>query len=118
MKRLFKPRKKTLLFVIRDHSKTPLEYLKTALLEDIEKIWAAVAEPETLSSAPLREFFNVEITALPSYEYQEENFKEQLCTCLPNNWNSQSLALREGTEQQHIPVLELNYKIKLRVMLL
>eukprot|EP00258_Populus_trichocarpa_P032792 XP_024448811.1 protein ROOT HAIR DEFECTIVE 3 homolog 2 isoform X2 [Populus trichocarpa] len=78
MKRLFKPRKKTLLFVIRDHSKTPLEYLKTALLEDIEKIWAAVAEPETLSSAPLREFFNVEITALPSYEYQEENFKEQV----------------------------------------
>eukprot|EP00258_Populus_trichocarpa_P022150 XP_024438169.1 protein ROOT HAIR DEFECTIVE 3 homolog 2 [Populus trichocarpa] len=78
MKRLFKPRKKTLLFVIRDHSKTPLEYLKTALLEDIEKIWAAVAEPETLSSAPLREFFNVEITALPSYEYQEEKFKEQV----------------------------------------
>ncbi|XP_061956197.1 protein ROOT HAIR DEFECTIVE 3 homolog 2-like isoform X4 [Populus nigra] len=78
MKRLFKPRKKTLLFVIRDHSKTPLEYLKTALLEDIEKIWAAVAEPETLSGAPLREFFNVEITALPSYEYQEEKFKEQV----------------------------------------
>eukprot|EP00258_Populus_trichocarpa_P022149 XP_024438168.1 protein ROOT HAIR DEFECTIVE 3 homolog 2 isoform X2 [Populus trichocarpa] len=38
MKRLFKPRKKTLLFVLRDHSKTPLEYLKTALLEDIEKV--------------------------------------------------------------------------------
>lgn len=78
MKRLFKPRKKTLLFVLRDHSKTPLEYLKTALLEDIEKIWAAVAEPETLCSAPLREFFNVEITALPHYEFQEEKFKEQV----------------------------------------
>nr|TKR74995.1 hypothetical protein D5086_0000289870 [Populus alba] len=78
MKRLFKPRKKTLLFVLRDHSKTPLEYLKTALLEDIEKIWAAVAEPETLCSAPLREFFNVEIAALTSYDYEEENFKEQV----------------------------------------
>nr|TKR99391.1 protein ROOT HAIR DEFECTIVE 3-like 2-like isoform X11 [Populus alba] len=78
MKRLFPPRKKTLLFVLRDHSKTPLEYLKTALLEDIEKIWAAVAEPETISSAPLREFFNVEITALPHYEFQEEKFKEQV----------------------------------------
>jgi hypothetical protein len=30
-----------------------------------------------------------------------------------NHWR-----LYEGTEQQHIPVLELNYKIKLRVMLL
>lgn len=78
MKRLFKPRKKTLLFVLRDHSKTPLEHLKTALLEDIEKIWAAVAEPETLCSVPLREFFNVEITALPRYEFQEEKFKEQV----------------------------------------
>ncbi|XP_011003575.1 PREDICTED: protein ROOT HAIR DEFECTIVE 3 homolog 2-like [Populus euphratica] len=78
MKRLFKPRKKTILFVLRDHSKTPLEYLKTALLEDIEKIWAAVAEPETLCSAPLKEFFNVEITALPHYEFQEEKFKEQV----------------------------------------
>ncbi|KAJ6889151.1 protein ROOT HAIR DEFECTIVE 3 [Populus alba x Populus x berolinensis] len=78
MKRLFKPRKKTLLFVLRDHSKTPLACLKTALLEDIEKIWAAVAEPETLCSAPLREFFNVEITALPHYEYQDEKFKEQV----------------------------------------
>ncbi|KAG6753354.1 hypothetical protein POTOM_043414 [Populus tomentosa] len=78
MKCLFKPRKKTLLFVLRDHSKTPLEYLRTALLKDIEKIWAAVAEPETLCSAPLREFFNVEITALPHYEFQEEKFKEQV----------------------------------------
>ncbi|XP_011014500.1 PREDICTED: protein ROOT HAIR DEFECTIVE 3 homolog 2-like isoform X2 [Populus euphratica] len=78
MTRLFKPRKKALLFVLRDHSKTPLEYLKTALLEDIEKIWAAVAEPETLCSAPLKEFFNVEIAALPHYEFQEEKFKEQV----------------------------------------
>jgi len=32
---------------------------------------------------------------------------------IQNHW-----LLHEGTEQQHIPVLELNYKIKLRVMLL
>ncbi|KAI5569717.1 hypothetical protein BDE02_12G095800 [Populus trichocarpa] len=78
MKRLFKPGKKTLLFVLRDHSKTTLEYLKNALLEDIEKIWAAVDEPETFSTAPLGEFFNVEITALPYYEFQEKKFKEQV----------------------------------------
>nr|TKR99393.1 hypothetical protein D5086_0000193690 [Populus alba] len=71
MKRLFKPRKKTLLFVLRDHSK---HFLRSYFLQ----IWAAVAEPETLSSAPLREFFNVEIAALTSYDYEEENFKEQV----------------------------------------
>ncbi|CAK7336933.1 unnamed protein product [Dovyalis caffra] len=78
MKRLFKPRKKTLFFVIRDHTKTPFEYLETTLLEDIEKIWDAVAEPETHGSAALSDFFNVEITALSSYEFEEEKFKQQV----------------------------------------
>ncbi|CAK7336935.1 unnamed protein product [Dovyalis caffra] len=87
MKRLFKPRKRTLLFVIRDHTKTPLGYLERVLREDIDKIWAAVAEPETHGSASLSDFFNVhkisspspvEITALSSYEFEEEKFKEQV----------------------------------------
>uniref|UniRef100_A0A6N2MFG8 GB1/RHD3-type G domain-containing protein n=1 Tax=Salix viminalis TaxID=40686 RepID=A0A6N2MFG8_SALVM len=46
--------KKTLLFVIRDHTKTPLERLKKFIFEDIEKIWDAVPEPETTT---LYEFF-------------------------------------------------------------
>uniref|UniRef100_A0A6N2LSH1 GB1/RHD3-type G domain-containing protein n=1 Tax=Salix viminalis TaxID=40686 RepID=A0A6N2LSH1_SALVM len=58
MKRLFKPRKRTLLFVLRDHSKTPFEYLETALKEDIDRIWASVAEPETSRSVVLSDFFN------------------------------------------------------------
>ncbi|KAL3575591.1 hypothetical protein D5086_023692 [Populus alba] len=78
MKRLFKPRKRTLLFVIRDHSKTPFEYLETALKEDIDEIWDSVAEPETSRSVVLSDFFNVEIAALCSYEFEEENFKEQV----------------------------------------
>uniref|UniRef100_A0A3N7GPZ4 GB1/RHD3-type G domain-containing protein n=1 Tax=Populus trichocarpa TaxID=3694 RepID=A0A3N7GPZ4_POPTR len=78
MKRLFKPRKRTLLFVIRDHSKTPFEYLETAFKEDIDKIWDSVAEPETSRSVVLSDFFNVEIAALTSYDYEEENFKEQV----------------------------------------
>ncbi|KAG5223405.1 protein ROOT HAIR DEFECTIVE [Salix suchowensis] len=75
IKRSSKQPKKTLLFVIRDHTKTPLERLKKIIFEDIEKIWDAVPEPETTI---LYEFFNVEITALPSYEFQEVEFKEQV----------------------------------------
>ncbi|KAF9671828.1 hypothetical protein SADUNF_Sadunf12G0089600 [Salix dunnii] len=78
MKRLFKPRKRTLLFVLRDHSKTPFEYLETALKEDIDKIWASVAEPETSRSVVLSDFFNVEIATLSSYEFEEKNFKTQV----------------------------------------
>ncbi|RLM58095.1 hypothetical protein C2845_PM18G09800 [Panicum miliaceum] len=70
--RLFSPRKTTLLLVIRDKTKTPLEYLTQALKDDIQK------KPEAYKEAALSEFFNVEVTALSSYEEKEELFKEQV----------------------------------------
>ncbi|XP_060175649.1 protein ROOT HAIR DEFECTIVE 3 homolog 2-like isoform X1 [Lycium barbarum] len=78
MMRLFSPRKTTLLFVIRDKTKTPLEYLEPILKEDIQKIWDAVRKPQAHKDTPLSEFFNVEVTALPSYEEKEEQFKDQV----------------------------------------
>ncbi|KAK3120242.1 hypothetical protein QOZ80_9AG0684220 [Eleusine coracana subsp. coracana] len=76
--RLFSPRKTTLLLVIRDKTKTPLEFLTQALKEDLQKIWDSVQKPEVYKEAELREFFNVEVTALSSYENKEELFKEQV----------------------------------------
>ncbi|OMP10665.1 Root hair defective 3 GTP-binding protein, partial [Corchorus capsularis] len=58
MMRLFSPRKTTLLFVIRDKTKTPLEYLEPILREDIQKIWNSVRKPEAHKDTPLSEFFN------------------------------------------------------------
>ncbi|KAJ6812836.1 protein ROOT HAIR DEFECTIVE 3-like [Iris pallida] len=78
MMRLFSPRKTTLLFVIRDKSKTPLENLEPILREDIQKIWDSVPKPQAHKETPLSDFFNVEVTALSSYEEKEEQFKEQV----------------------------------------
>ncbi|XP_022994736.1 protein ROOT HAIR DEFECTIVE 3 homolog 2-like isoform X1 [Cucurbita maxima] len=78
MVRLFSPRKTTLLFVIRDKTKTPLPHLESILKEDIQKIWNAVHKPDTLKDTPLSEFFNVEIFALSSYEEKEKKFKEEV----------------------------------------
>ncbi|KAI3455853.1 hypothetical protein Pfo_012516 [Paulownia fortunei] len=78
MMRLFSPRKTTLLFVIRDKTKTPFEYLEPILREDIQKIWETVPKPQACKDTPLSEFFNVEVTALSSYEEKEEQFKEQV----------------------------------------
>ncbi|KAG6469468.1 hypothetical protein ZIOFF_074185 [Zingiber officinale] len=80
MMRLFSPRKTTLLFVIRDKTKTPLENLEPVLREDIQKIWDNVPKPEAHKDTPLSEFFNVEVVALSSYEEKEELFKEQVAT--------------------------------------
>ncbi|KQK08393.1 protein ROOT HAIR DEFECTIVE 3 [Brachypodium distachyon] len=78
MMRLFSPRKTTMLFVIRDKSKTPLENLEPILREDIQKIWDAVPKPHAHKETPLSEFFNVQVVALNSYEEKEELFKQQV----------------------------------------
>ncbi|KAJ7969261.1 Protein ROOT HAIR DEFECTIVE 3-like [Quillaja saponaria] len=78
MMRLFSPRKTTLLIVIRDKTKTPLEHLEPILREDIQKIWDTVPKPSAHKSTPLSEFFKVEVTALSSYEEKEEKFKEEV----------------------------------------
>ncbi|KAI3463271.1 hypothetical protein Pfo_019934 [Paulownia fortunei] len=80
MMRLFSPRKTTLLFVIRDKTRTPLENLEPVLREDIQKIWDSVPKPQAHKETPLSEFFNVEVVALSSYEEKEEQFKEQVAS--------------------------------------
>ncbi|KAK6911892.1 Sey1/RHD3-like, three-helix bundle domain [Dillenia turbinata] len=80
MMRLFSPRKTTLMFVIRDKTRTPLEHLEPVLREDIQKIWDSVRKPHAHKDTPLSEFFNVEVVALSSYEEKEEQFKEQVAS--------------------------------------
>ncbi|KAF9671836.1 hypothetical protein SADUNF_Sadunf12G0090400 [Salix dunnii] len=57
---------------------TPLELLQRLLRQDIEKIWAAIAHADAHRRTPFDEFFNVEITALPSYEFEEKKFTKQV----------------------------------------
>ncbi|XP_076958102.1 protein ROOT HAIR DEFECTIVE 3-like [Bidens hawaiensis] len=80
MLRLFSPRKTTLMFVIRDKTRTPLENLEPVLREDIQKIWDSVPKPEAHRHTPLSEFFNVQVVALSSYEEREDQFKEQVAS--------------------------------------
>ncbi|KAI0494105.1 hypothetical protein KFK09_024236 [Dendrobium nobile] len=76
--RLFSPHKTTLLFIIRDKTKTPIENLEHILREDIQKIWDSVQKPCEHINTPLSEFFNVEVVALSSFEEKEEQFKEEV----------------------------------------
>ncbi|KAE8656247.1 Acid phosphatase [Hibiscus syriacus] len=78
MMRLFSPRKTTLMFVIRDKTRTQLENLEPVLREDIQKIWDSVPKPHAHKETPLSDFFNVEVVALSSYEEKEEQFNEQV----------------------------------------
>ncbi|GLU14081.1 hypothetical protein SLE2022_306720 [Rubroshorea leprosula] len=103
MLRLFSPRKTTLLFVIRDKTKTPLEYLEPVLREDIQKIWDSVRKPPAHIDTPLSDFFNVEITALPSYEEKEEQFKEQVVQLRQRFFNSISPGGLAGDRRVVVP---------------
>ncbi|CAA2954292.1 ROOT HAIR DEFECTIVE 3 homolog 2-like isoform X1 [Olea europaea subsp. europaea] len=76
MMRLFSPRKTTLLFVLRDKTKTPFKVLEPILREDIQKIWETVPKPQAYKDTPLSVFFRV--VALSSYEEKEKKFKEEV----------------------------------------
>ncbi|KAG5523359.1 hypothetical protein RHGRI_035245 [Rhododendron griersonianum] len=74
-----KPRKTTLMFVIRDIIETTdLETSKPILGEDIQKIWDSIPKPEHHKRTPLSTFFNIEIVGLPNFKERKEQFKEQV----------------------------------------
>ncbi|KAG4948957.1 hypothetical protein JHK82_042150 [Glycine max] len=77
-----KPLLKTVFQVVYIHGLpsgwTPLENLEPILREDIQKIWDGVRKPQAHLHTPLSEFFNVEVTALSSYEDKEDKFKEEV----------------------------------------
>ncbi|KAH6774990.1 hypothetical protein C2S52_012551 [Perilla frutescens var. hirtella] len=85
------PRRTTLFFVIRDKTKTtPLGILEDQLKKDVGQIWKSVLKPKAFEQSPLGEFFNVEVTALPHYEFQEAEFKNQVDLLRKRFFNSTS----------------------------
>ena len=78
MMRLFSPRKTTMMFVIRDKTKTPMEVLEPILRDDVQKIWDSVPKPGKHQDTPLTEFFNVEVVALSNFEDKEEQFSQEI----------------------------------------
>ncbi|KAI3772903.1 hypothetical protein L6452_04097 [Arctium lappa] len=103
MMRLFSPRKTTLIFVIRDKTRTPLENLEPVLREDIQKIWDSVPKPEAHKETPLSAFFNIEVVALSSFEEKEEQFKEQVANLRKRFFHSIAPGGLAGDRQGVVP---------------
>ncbi|KAJ0519970.1 putative P-loop containing nucleoside triphosphate hydrolase [Helianthus annuus] len=103
MMRLFSPRKTTLIFVIRDKTRTPLENLEPVLREDIQKIWDSVPKPEAHKETPLSTFFNIEVVAFSSYEEKEELFKEQAANLRQRFYHSIAPGGLAGDRQGVVP---------------
>ncbi|XP_031476366.1 protein ROOT HAIR DEFECTIVE 3 homolog 2-like isoform X2 [Nymphaea colorata] len=112
MMRLFTPRKTTLLFAIRDKTKTPLERLESILREDIHKIWDAVPRPQAHKGTPLSEFFRVEVTALSSYEEKEDQFKEQVANLRQRFYHSIAPGGLAGDRQAVIPSSAFSFSVQ------
>ncbi|XP_021827159.1 protein ROOT HAIR DEFECTIVE 3 homolog 1-like isoform X1 [Prunus avium] len=100
MMRLFVPHRTTLIFVIRDKTKTPLENLESELRNDIQKIWESAPKPEAHKETPLSEFFNVEVVALSNYEDKEDTFKAEVAWMRQKFFHENKLA---GDQQAVVP---------------
>eukprot|EP00899_Mesostigma_viride_P026035 jgi/Mesvir1/6616/Mv12750-RA.2 len=75
--RMISPRRTTLLFVVRDKTKTPMDKLEPILRNDIQQIWRGIAKPDSFKDTSLEDFFEVIVTAVDNYEEKPESFKEQ-----------------------------------------
>ncbi|KAI4354144.1 hypothetical protein L6164_003037 [Bauhinia variegata] len=73
-----KPRKITLMFVVRDKSKTPEERLEAKLKDDIQEIWSSIQKPQGKDDIQLSDFFKVEVKFLPHYEHKFKAFKVEV----------------------------------------
>ncbi|KAL6200121.1 hypothetical protein ACLB2K_029903 [Fragaria x ananassa] len=96
-------RKTTLLFVLRDKSKTPVEKLKAVLLEDIQKIWDEVPKRAAHTYTLLNQIFRVEVVALSSYEREEEKFKEEVAELRSQFFNSTAPRGLAGDRKGNVP---------------
>ncbi|XVF83659.1 hypothetical protein PTKIN_Ptkin16aG0509000 [Pterospermum kingtungense] len=108
MMSLFKARKTTLQFVLRDKTKTPFHHLENTLRKDTEKIWNSVRSPASHIDAPFREFFKVEVVALSSYEREEMQFKEEVTQLRQQLVTSISEGLA-GNRQPVVPASEFSF---------
>jgi hypothetical protein len=76
--KLFSPepgkRRTTLLFVIRDRSKTPLKALCEVLRDDLDRLWLSLPKPVQARDKTVDDYFDVQYAALPHYEERHEEF--------------------------------------------
>ncbi|KAK3260060.1 hypothetical protein CYMTET_30968, partial [Cymbomonas tetramitiformis] len=57
--KLFNQKRTVLLFVFRDRTKTPLEYLASTMSTDMQKIWESVPKPPQYVDSPISDFFDI-----------------------------------------------------------
>ncbi|KAL1519129.1 hypothetical protein AB1Y20_003392 [Prymnesium parvum] len=75
-----RPRRTTLLFVIRDHvpeGGTPLGRLREQLGEHVAAVWREASRGEGGGEVALEELFDVQVVALPHYRLQPQLWEEQ-----------------------------------------
>eukprot|EP00164_Ancoracysta_twista_P000028 GFYU01000037.1.p1 GENE.GFYU01000037.1~~GFYU01000037.1.p1 ORF type:complete len:861 (+),score=295.01 GFYU01000037.1:145-2727(+) len=72
-------RHKTLLhFVLRDHVKTPLDKLRDMIKVDMETIWSSLSKPERFAESDVSDFFDLDFTSLPHYEFARDDFTSEV----------------------------------------
>eukprot|EP00727_Mastigamoeba_balamuthi_P004005 m51a1_g13601 putative protein sey1 (325) ;mRNA; f:152-1902 len=66
--------KTLILFIIRDHTATPLPKLQSIITERMEDIWASLKKPAQFADEPMTRFFDVQFTSLPHMVLQPDEF--------------------------------------------
>ena len=68
---------KQLLFVIRDFKRTEnLDYIKSIITEDVNKIWNEIKKPKQFENVKPNEFFELSFFPMHNFVYEKEEFNK------------------------------------------
>eukprot|EP01137_Pigoraptor_chileana_P037477 Opistho-2@34612 len=66
--------KTLLVFVLRDHTTTPIERLADILRNDMDTIWQDLSKPDRFVNSRIADFFDLDFVSLPHKELQTDKF--------------------------------------------
>eukprot|EP00698_Gefionella_okellyi_P020163 TRINITY_DN6300_c0_g1_i1.p1 TRINITY_DN6300_c0_g1~~TRINITY_DN6300_c0_g1_i1.p1 ORF type:complete len:737 (+),score=173.80 TRINITY_DN6300_c0_g1_i1:48-2258(+) len=70
--------KTLLMFVLRDHSTTPLTRLAASLKKDMDHLWQGATKPDRWADTNFSELFDTEFVSLPHKVHQPDKFRSEV----------------------------------------
>lgn len=72
------PRKKRLIFVLRDFAEDNLKTITDTIRDDIYKIWNEISKPKEFQNAFYDKFFDIEFVTLSHFKFARTAFESEV----------------------------------------
>ncbi|KAK4773463.1 hypothetical protein SAY87_028482 [Trapa incisa] len=94
--------KRTLIFVLRDKTKSPEDQLQANIMKSVQKIWDSIRKPREHTTASTFRT-QIGVVALSNYQREENEFKEQVLSLKRRIFDSITSGELAGDRNETVP---------------